>query len=69
VLTEEEKKQIVSTSDLLRTLARKHYDAYRRESDSNSKLRTIAAQKSYEKYNEINKICLELDIIVVNGLE
>ena len=63
-LSDKDKLTLCDAASILRSESRNYYDHYKRAADSESKIIRDAGNRSYEKYNELQTIARELDIII-----
>jgi len=63
-MTDKDKLILCEAASILRSESRNYYDHYKRSADSESRPIKDAGNSSYEKFNELQTIARELDIIV-----
>lgn len=70
MIEKEEKETLIKASDVMRKVAYRHYDTYKQNSDSSSRVVAARASDAYEKFRELNKIADELMIVATsNGIK
>lgn len=63
-MKDKEKLTLCDAASVLRSEAQNYLDHYKRAVDDESKIIRDAGNRSYEKYNNLNRIARELDIII-----
>jgi len=67
-MTKTEQATIMESASILRMESRNYYDIYKHNNDSKNATLYNQSLLAYEKYQQLNKIAAELDIIAGGNL-
>jgi hypothetical protein len=68
MLSEQDKQTLIAAATIIRIEARWFHDAYKRTLDSRAAGEHIKGHRAYEKFEQLERIARELDVIAFGPL-